>query len=59
MYIRAQVRAEYVDAGRVTCVTPERHTPHDAHVAVANNGGAVSRNVKPSILIPQPLNPKP
>jgi hypothetical protein len=36
------VPAEYVDSGRVTCVTPERNTAHDAHIAVANNGVAFS-----------------
>lgn len=33
-----QVPAKFVDSGRITCVTPERNTAHDAHVAVANNG---------------------
>lgn len=33
-----EVPAKYVDSGRITCITPERDTAHDAHVAVANNG---------------------
>ena len=33
-----QVPAKFIDSGRITCVTPERNTPHDAHVAVSNNG---------------------
>ena len=37
-----EVPATYVDAGRITCVTPARLAPHDAHVAVSNNGVAFS-----------------
>lgn len=37
-----EVPAVFVDAGRITCVTPARITTHDAHVAVSNNGVAFS-----------------
>ena len=37
-----EVPATYVDAGRITCVTPARLAPHDAHVAVSSNGVAFS-----------------
>ena len=37
-----EVPATYVDAGRITCVTPARLAPHDAHIAVSNNGVAFS-----------------
>ena len=37
-----EVPATYVDAGRITCISPARLTTHDAHVAVSNNGVAFS-----------------